>query len=316
MPSLRYVVRNMRELAAVPSTDPDAADLEPFYSPRHYAWLGLPERKRQWSVGALELARAVLANEFTHERSMRVSPSSLGTDCEREILFSYGGAPQQPRPAKIEDVMGSGSFEHLRWQMEGLSAGYLVDAEVWMHSAALRCGGSLDGIGSDSSLFEFKNTASHLYEAISKGPEHLARALKREAEGTGSAAAYAAHMVRKHKMQMETYWLLDSMQETPRLSTKGSLVYQDRASKDVFEIRVQTHPGRRIEVHRILEGLHDWIDLNQLPDMLVGCEKAMGYGDSAPSAKERTVYGRCAYREHCPTAQTVTMSSRKTVAKK
>lgn len=277
---------------------------EPYYTTRHIRWLELG--KREWSPAALAHAEAVLSGGLKMPRERRVSPSSIGGDCERELLFSFGGAPKLPSPPKSEDVMESGEFEHLRWQMEGLSLPFLQAAEVYLHHEGLRCGGSIDGLGVDHSLFELKNTAPHLFQAIAKGSEYLQRALDREARGEGSAAAYAAHMLRKHKLQMEAYFLVDSLQPSPILNGWGSLVYQDRESKDTYEIRLQSNPGRRKQIHRILESTHTWVDLNELPDMLEGCAAAVGLVDRRPTTKEQTIYDRCGYREWCPTAKAVT----------
>ena len=287
MPALKDVVRKAHGMAPTLAQGPDEV-LPDYYAPRHLEWLRRMDRS--YSPEAIEHARKVFAGEYAHERSGRLSPSSLGTDCEREILFSFGGAPKLPSTPTAEDLMDSGSFEHLRWQMEGLSAGFLVDVEGWVHSEELRCGGSMDGIGDDGSLFELKNTAPHLFSAI--------------VTGRGTAKNYARWMVAKHKMQMEFYWLIDSLQPNPRLAPVGSLVYQDRASKDVFEIRIRQNASRQKEAHRILESLHDWLDINELPDMLDGCWKAVTPSES-PTEKEMTKYRRCAYREHCPLATTV-----------
>jgi hypothetical protein len=280
----------LKATASLTHDDP-AKVYEDYYLPRRAAWLRKPESERGWTPEALAFASAVLAGTFQHERKHRVSPSSMGTECERELLFGYAGAPQVLRPPLNEEKMGSGSFEHLRWQMQGLTAGFLDECEVWMHSEELRCGGSADGVGDDGSLFEFKNTAPHLYKAI--------------VEDRGSARDYGRKMHYKHRLQMEAYWLIDSLQPEPRLSEWGSLIYQNRDTKEMKEFRIRTTPELRNEVHRILEGLHDWIDLDELPDMLEGCIKVLTAGN--PSDKELRAYGQCPYREYCPTAHSVTV---------
>lgn len=268
-------------------------ELEDYFKPKHYAWLTNPDKR--FSKHALEHAQRVLAGETQRERSQRFSPSSIGTPCERELLFSFGGAPKLPSQPSSEDKMESGTFEHIRWQMEGLSAGWLDLVEVWVHSPEMQCGGSADGRGDDGSLFEFKNTAAHLYQGIKFK--------------SGSAKHYAADMTHKHRLQMEAYWLVDEVQAAtqgvePYFRKVGSLVYQDRDSKDVFEIRVKHDPGLRREVEEILNSAVGWVDLNQLPAMLEGCHKVITPGQF-PSPKEQKVFDRCAYREHCPTARTV-----------
>jgi hypothetical protein len=301
MPSLKETVKALHGIHTPRGTG-ELDLLDPYYKPLHLAWLG---DQRPWSPAAQEHARKVFAGEYTHERRGRISPSAIGNACEREILFSFGGAPEVPAPEESEDVMESGTFEHLRWQMEGLTHPFLISAEGWNHSVELRCGGSMDGVGLDYSLFELKNCAPHLYASISRGWDYLMEAAhKAEKTGVGSAANYAASMVRKHVTQAETYVLLDSLRSEPRLSGVVSLVYQDRSSKDVFEMRFTSSAKRQREVHAILASVHEWIDLDELPDMLEGCAKTVTPG-LTPTEKEKTVFKRCGHREHCPTSTTV-----------
>lgn len=301
MPSLKDTVRQLHGIHT-PKRAGELQLLDPYYKPLHMAWLG---NQQPWSANAQEHARKVFAGEYTHERKGRISPSAMGDNCERALLFSFGAAPQQPAPEESEDVMESGTFEHLRWQMEGLTHPFLRECEVWNHSMELRCGGSMDGTGLDWSLFELKNSAPHLYNAISKGWDYLMSAReKAEKSGIGSAANYAAGMVIKHVIQAETYVELDSRRKRPQLSGVISLVYQCRSTKDVFELRFQSDPGRRREVAAILGSAHEWIDLNELPDMLEGCHAAVTPG-LKPTPKQETVYKRCFWRDHCPTAKEV-----------
>lgn len=294
MASLKDVVRQAHGLAkskSLADEDPDKT-FPAWVQPRHLAWLALPEEERQWSEVALQFATDALRGTYKHPRHHRVSPSSMGSPCERELLFGYGGAPKLPFPPANVEKMDEGTFHHLRWQMEGLSAGYMQAAEVWLHSEALRCGGSADAHLSDGSLFELKKTGDHLYKAI--------------VTGRGSAANYAKGMVAKHKLQMESYWLVDEVGaaergEQPKLSPFGSLVYQNGSDpSQIYEVRMRTSPARRREVHRILESLHDWIDIDELPDMLEGCARAAA-GEQV-TTQEMNIYARCAYRLHCPSA--------------
>lgn len=292
MPSLRDVVAKAHGMAPTLAAGPDTVYPD-YYAPRHEAWLRLPERDREWSPEALDHARKVFAGEYKHERIGRFSPSSMGSDCHREMLFSFVGAPKLPGSVQNEDKAESGTFEHLRWQMEGLTMGWLSSAEGWIHNEDLRCGGSMDGIGEDGSLFEYKNTASHLFASIKTGK--------------GSAKEFARKMVKKHKLQMATYKVIDKMMDKPRLGDFGSLVYQDAGTKEVYEIRVKFSDEREDEVHQLLGGLHEWIDLNALPEMLDGCAASITPGE-VPTNAEKGVYARCAYREWCPTAKMVTLS--------
>lgn len=303
--SLKDVVRRAHGMAATKAL-PDTAEEKVFPAyviPRHDAWMERPESERAWSPAAVEFAHLVFQGHFKHERPGRISPSALGDDCERLLLLGFGGHPQLPFPKANAEKMAVGEFHHLRWQMEGITAGYMQPpvgqdwaGELWVHSESLRCGGSADSRLDDGSLFELKSTASHLFKALR--------------EQRGSALNYVMGMHAKHKIQMEAYWLVDEVgaaeRGQPRLLTDwGSLVYQNADDPaQLLEFRLHSSPSRRKEVHRRLEGLHDWIDLNDLPDMLEGCRKAVTPGEN-PTDKELTVYNRCSQRESCPMATSV-----------
>ena len=299
--SLKDVIRRAHgevKTRALPVTDEEKVH-PPYVLPRHFEWMRRPESQRAWSPEAIEFAHAVLRGDYRKPRDRRVSPSALGDACERLLLFGFGGADKEPFPINNAEKMAAGEFHHLRWQMEGLSAGYMDMGEAWVHSPALRCGGSGDGRLDDRSLFELKSTASHLFKALR--------------DQRGSALNYVMGMHAKHKLQMEAYWLVDEVSAAEEgrerlLSDWGSLVYQDAGDpSQLLEFRLHSSPSRRAEVNRILEGLHDWIDLNQLPDMLDGCRKAHfgTQGDEVLTDKELMVFTRCPYRLHCPSATAV-----------
>lgn len=288
--SLKDLIGRLHGLKATPGQGADEM-LDPYYFPRYIAWLKRPESERRWSASALEHARKVFAGEYAKPRENRISPSGFGGKCLRETLFSFAGAPKLPSPWQSEALMEDGGFDHLKWQMIGLSAGFLTDVEGFRHVPELRLGGSRDGVGDDDSLFELKNTAEHLYKAI--------------VTGNGSAANYARDMVEKHKTQMEAYWLLDELTDGV-LAPFGSLVYVNRANPaDIHEVRIRPSEERRAKVHAILEEAHDYIDVDELPDLLEGCQASLGWLARSPTSSEQTTYSRCQYREHCPTATSV-----------
>lgn len=306
MPSLKDVVRQAHgivESAKLADDDPNKV-LPEYVLPRHLAWMRLPESKRHWTPEALAYAAQVMSGEFQHERKARFSPSGLGSACQREVLFSFGGAPKQPFPLSNQEKMDSGAFDHLRWQMEGMSAGYMKLGEVWVFNEGMRMGGSADGLLDDGSLFELKNTGGHLFDCAK---ELLKPKANRRQLGPMN---YFLGMHHKHKLQMEAYWECDRLSAVEegreRIFTDyGSLVYQDTGTKGIIEFRIKSNPHRLTELHTLLESLHGWVDIDQLPDMLEGCLKSIGVG-AAPDVKELTVFQRCAYREYCPTATAVT----------
>lgn len=282
MASFKDQVLRLHGLSQTPGQGKDPV-LDDYFRPAYERWL---RNQTLHSSKAVEHSNKVFTGKYQHERKGRLSPSGFAGECDREVLFSFAGAPKIPGPISNEAVMEAGNSDHLRWQMAGLTSGFLSDCEGWSFVEDLRFGGSMDGVGADGSLFELKNTAPHLFKAI--------------ATGKGNAVDYATKMVRKHKLQMEAYWLLDELQPNPKLQPLGSLVYQDRASKEIFEVRLTPNPERRQEVHAILESFHDWIDIDQLPDLLPGCQAVLGHVERSPTEKEQVVFNRCAYRQWCP----------------
>jgi hypothetical protein len=307
--SLKDVVRRAHGQARTKDL-PDTAEEKvhpPFVLPRHDAWMALPEDQQLWSPEAIQFAYDVLAGKYKHDRAGRVSPSAVGDGCERLLLFAFAQAPQSPFPKANKEKMSAGEFHHLRWQMEGLTAGYMNAGELWIHSEALRCGGSADARLIDGSLFELKSTAGHLFKCareMLKPPEE--RNTKRY-----TAWDYFQGLHNKHLKQIETYHLVDEVGASERgeqrlLSDWASLVYQNAGEPgEMVEFRLHTSPERRREIHRVLESLHDWIDIDDLPDMLEGCRRIVD-GESA-TEKELTLYSRCQYRDHCPTATGLTV---------
>lgn len=310
-PSLREVLAKAHGVTREPLKERDLL-FRDYYAPRIKDWFTQPESERVYSQAALDHMVKALSGGYKVERAGRLSPSAVGTDCERELLFAFLQAPQSTiRRAHSVSKMDAGTFEHIRHQMIGLSAGYLTAVEIFVHDPDLRCGGSADGRGDDGSLFELKNTASHLFVPITKGPEYLEGQILREADGTYSAASYAAHMVDKHKIQMECYWLIDELEAArtgrPRHFTDfGSLVYQEDGSKKIYELRIKSSPQRREAVRAILESARGWIDIDALPERLEGCEKA--FAGEPLNSRELRRHESCFYRGHCEVAKGLGLS--------
>lgn len=235
--------------------------------PPHTRWLELPQEQQVYTPEALEHAMRVLTRRHQVERGGRFSPSSLG-ECPRRVLFGYAGAPQIPPDPDQQDLMNMGSRDHLFWQMEGLSAGYLKTAELYAHDPELDLGGSLDGVLVDDSILELKTVRERVYMAVvskDKCPKY------------------------EHLIQFEAYSYLTDMEW-------GSIVYQNRESGMCFEFRVKTDPRRREQMLQLVETLQGHVEVDDLPQMLHDCEMRVGY-----------TYKSCPFRLYCPTADTVTV---------
>src|SRR3954470_1649699 len=92
-------------------------------SHRHEKWITGSDHP-PYSQRAIDFAQAQLGKP-DRKREGTLSASSLG-DCERYQQFVYLGMPKLLPDAKGAARMANGTFMHLRWQMEGLTEGWLT----------------------------------------------------------------------------------------------------------------------------------------------------------------------------------------------
>jgi len=95
-------------------------------SRRHEEWLAR-NANPVYSDRALDFAAHQLA-VLPRVRKGTISASSLG-GCKRKQQFEYIGMPQLPMDTKGALKVQNGMFMHLRWQMAGLTEGWLLEAE-------------------------------------------------------------------------------------------------------------------------------------------------------------------------------------------
>lgn len=169
----------------------------------------------------------------------RVRPSMIGK-CVRAQAYSFLGTPVT---RQINDTTQSlflaGTFGHYRWQVAGLSAGFMSDIEVPVSIPEWRVSGQCDAQLSDASIFELKTTNP---AAFSKAKSH-----PRE----GDVA------------QLQTYmYALDA--------THGSLVYECRMTLDFVEWRVERDDDLIDRIRQSCEQVTTATD-EQLPPPLAEC---------------------------------------------
>lgn len=232
--------------------------LERVITPAHTKWMEHTKGEVYYSPEAIQYAQDVWAGKFKKARDGRFSPSSLG-QCERRIMLQYRDAPQDPVPVKSLDQMYLGTLMHLSWQMEGLSAGWLLQGETFVHDG-YRLGGSMDGILHDDSVFELKSTRSQLFSKIVS---------KEQAPKWD------------HLLQIEAYFRCSGR-------NRASLLYQDRDSGETHEFRVKSDPRVEDALDELLERLHGYVDIDTLPQVLSDCEEQTGW-----------VYARCPVKTEC-----------------
>ena len=134
-----------------------------------------------YSDKALEFAHDVLTSDVGgNRRRSTLFRSSAQGSCERQQVYK---ASQRDGinsiDAKLSNIFATGNFMHLKWQMQGLTEGWLERAEVPSESNAYSFGGTLDGILHDGSLFEYKSINDRGYSQVQRyGPkkDHIRQA--------------------------------------------------------------------------------------------------------------------------------------------
>jgi len=225
----------MKFSETVKLTDPNLA-----ISKRHDAWLAKNDHP-QYSGLALSFAQKVLTAP-ERKRKGTVSASSLG-ECRRYQQFVFLGMPKLPPEQKNAMKMHNGSFMHLRWQMAGLTEGWLKDAEVPVHNEQYGLIGTMDGLVYDGSICELKSINLNGFRTISTfGP------------------------LTPHLFQMATYMLCTG-RKTGRFiyECKDNQEYKEipvrAAEMPIWEAKVQAELiWQEIGVKRLFEPLNKCID--------------------------------------------------------
>ena len=127
----------------------------------HEQWLAR-SHNADYSQEALEFAGKVLSHEVggARSRNTRFRSSAVGSCARRQVLKAIGVSEKSTIDGKLANIFQTGNFLHLKWQMAGLTAGWLAEAEVSADAPDLNFGGTLDGILDDGSGFEFKSINS------------------------------------------------------------------------------------------------------------------------------------------------------------
>jgi hypothetical protein len=228
---------------------------------RHERWL-IANGDASYSPEAIEFARQQLAGEVggSRSRALGFRASGMGK-CPRARLFAITGTQGIVAvDSRSSNTFQTGHFLHLKWQMAGLTEGWLAKAEVPLYSEDLNLGGTADGFIYDGSLFEFKTINKRNYDYVTR---------------TGPLI--------NHKLQTGAYKLLEPSLEAV------SIVYENKETGEWREYR-EYFPNEVIEaVLGELEVLNAALRAKVMPPMLDPCERGEGH-----------VFRQCPFREVCP----------------
>lgn len=266
--SLRAAIKAQQDIDA--GADPKG---ELYVTNKRREWLALPSRKRVVTPEALAHAEKVLSGQDYVPRvegERRFTASRIGSDCTREVLFAWAGAPKSPDSMRNQDNMAIGSMLHLAWQIEGLSAGWLVSCETWSYDEGTQLGIKDDGIlADDMGLLELKFVNGFGFRDLIQGNRERGLPPGPKVPWRIQVAATLA--------QRELDWC--------------SLVVVNRENGEFREYRIRREPAWEDRMYAVLGDLHEWTTADTLPDMLEQCV-----------SRESSRYLRCPYRDICPGA--------------
>jgi hypothetical protein len=215
---------------------------------RHERWL-TENSNPVYSSKALDFAGKVLSNEIGGSRSRNTlfRSSGLGA-CERHNLYKANKIKGiDTISSDLANIFATGNFLHLKWQMMGLTEGWLEVAEHPVESKEHSFGGTLDGILHDGSLFEFKTINPRGFSNVCEyGPK------------------------KDHILQAHGYmWLAD----LPAVS----FVYEDKGSGDWREFRMKRDDEKIDEVRAIVRRMERHHREETLPEPLSKCIDKEGW---------------------------------------
>lgn len=228
---------------------------------RHERWL-VANANPVFSPRAIEFASKALAGEVGGKRSRKPGFRASGMGkCPRARVFARIGTEglAEQYDSTLSNIFFTGNVMHLKWQLAGLTEGWMVDAEIPMHSDEHDLGGTADGLVYDGSLFEFKTIYNRGYQWVlgnGPNPEHL--------------------------RQVGAYKILN-----PDLSA-ASIVYENKNTGEWREFRVYFTDVVMEPVHRELGMLRAAVRDRELPETKDACRMRTG-----------TEYRRCPFRDVC-----------------
>jgi len=215
-------------------------------TPRHEKWLETNSNP-VYSQEALAFGMKALADQARpRDRRGTISASSLGS-CHRRQQFTFIGLPELPPSTKLAGIFQNGTFMHIRWQMAGLTEGWLKKAEVPVGENEYQLSGTQDGIAHDDTVVELKSTNSNGFRNVmSFGP------------------------LESHPFQVGTYVLTTGAE-------KGTILYENKDTQDFKEFVLTREELPIAEIKAITQMVWDYIHNQKLFDVLPDCEMKEGY---------------------------------------
>lgn len=214
---------------------------------RHERWLEA-NHNPVYTEDALAHAAKVLegtsGSSRLRKRMFRASSAGM---CERQQLFKITGVKgRDDISSSLANIFLTGNYLHLKWQMAGLTEGWLVRAEVPVDRDDLNAGGTMDGVLYTGGGFEFKSINSR---------------------GFGSVMLYGPKW--EHVFQVHHYMYMGDFEYF-------SVVYENKDTGEWREFKVDRNEEIIEQSKAALERLNQLLADRYLPPMLDDCVAKTG----------------------------------------
>lgn len=227
---------------------------------RHERWL---IDGAQITPAAAHFAQQALTGKVGGARARQplFRASGMGS-CMRKQIFSRAGvARREVIDGKTSNVFLTGNFIHLKWQVSGISAGWIKEAEVPVDRLDLNYGGTMDGVLDDDTGLEIKSINTRGFSMVTDRRKPT----------------------EEHMKQTTTYMILRNIDTF-------SVVYEDKNTQEWKEFRIKKEPEYEDAVLSEMEVLNTvWNNTHKLPGVKPNCQDKTGFE-----------YNGCPFRNICP----------------
>jgi len=200
----------------------------------------------------------------SNRRRKRMFRASGTHTCKRRQVLAFIGHPGVPEQitSKLGNIFATGNFTHLKWQMQGLTAGWLAAAEVPMDLPEINAGGTADGVLTEGGGFECKSINDRGYSRVtSYGP------------------------LEDHEEQTDNYMFLGGLE-------RYSIVYENKNDGEWREFVRYREDKNMLKVAERFDELNEFVEHKRLPIVLDDCKVGEGakfrqcpFRDTCPKMK-------------------------------
>lgn len=225
-------------------------------SRRHDAWMAANSNPA-YSAPAVDFAMKALSTP-PRKREGTVSASSLNS-CVRRQQFTFLGMPEALPDPRVSQILQNGQFMHLRWQMAGITEGWLTAPEVTIRKPnKWNLTGTMDGLLYNDYNLELKSINSN---------------------GFGQVRTFGVKD--DHYSQVGTYMVVEDLEAS-------SVIYEDKNTQEYTEIVVHRDATMEKKVEASADRIWSAINERSLAEPLAACEDRTGYR-----------YTGCPFRQFC-----------------